>query len=96
MGIRRVSDARALLVAEIEEAQDTHAHFMLTNQLINEISLQFGVGDDNDDGTSLDQKAKFDVWQICGGTFEEVAIEHTTALFTPSCPSKLPARSDPD
>jgi branched-chain amino acid transport system substrate-binding protein len=95
LGIRRVHDARRLLAAVIEDAQTTQARFVLTNPLINEISLQFRVGDGDDDGTRADQHATFDVWQVCQGRFKEVPAEPTAPL-TPSCPAEPTATADAD
>jgi ABC-type branched-subunit amino acid transport system substrate-binding protein len=96
LAIRRVRDARTLLDAQIEDAQITQARFITTNDLTNDVTLQFGVGGQDDDGTRVDRNAKFNVWQICGGKFGDISIEHTTTVFTPSCPPKDAAKTIPD
>jgi branched-chain amino acid transport system substrate-binding protein len=96
LGIRSAHDARILLAAEIEDAQSSHTRFVLTNPLTNEMSLQFGVGDGDDDGTRVDQNAAFDIWQICGGKFRDVAFEHTTTIFTASCAAAPASKVDFD
>jgi hypothetical protein len=96
LAIRRVSDARTLLDLQIDDAQTTQARFITTNDLTNDVTLQFGVGGRDDDGTRVDRNAKFSVWQICNGEFTDVAIEHSTTVFTPSCLPKDTSRTIPD
>lgn len=60
MGIRRVRDARCVLSALMQEAEEDRRPF----QLSKEKKIAFGVDEDGEDGVRVDADAVFSVWQV--------------------------------
>jgi hypothetical protein len=60
MGIRRVRDARCVLSALMQEAEEDRRPF----QVSKEKKIAFGVDEDGEDGVRVDADAVFSVWQV--------------------------------
>lgn len=70
MGIKRVGDARCVLSALMQEAEEDRRPFLLSE----EKKIAFGVDEDGEDGVRVDKDATFYVWQVQGkGTLEQFA-----------------------
>jgi branched-chain amino acid transport system substrate-binding protein len=62
MGIKRVGDARCVLGALMQEAEEDRRSFLLSNDK----KIAFGVDEDGEDGVRVDKDATFYVWQVKG------------------------------
>jgi ABC-type branched-subunit amino acid transport system substrate-binding protein len=60
LGIRRIADARSLLIATME-AEQREGH---TTTLIDGTKIRFGVDDAGNDGVRIDENAKFYIWKV--------------------------------
>ena len=65
MGMKRVTDARCVLSALMQEAEEDRRPFPLFEEN-KEKKIAFGVDEDGEDGVRVDEYATFYVWQVKG------------------------------
>jgi branched-chain amino acid transport system substrate-binding protein len=86
MGIRRVGDARCVLSALMQEAEEDRRPFLLSKDKM----IAFGVDEDGEDGVRVDKDATFYIWQVQGK-----GIRQQFANFTPHQAPTVPASTPP-
>jgi hypothetical protein len=86
MGIKRVRDARCVLSALMQEAEEDRRSFLLSK----EKKIAFGVDEDGEDGVRVDKDATFYVWRVDKSVhqFADFKLHQTPtmAATTPASP----------